>query len=216
MSPRCENVSSHRDTASSASKVLMHVAHRLRQIHRLRLQVDAAGREPRDVEQAVERFEQAVQALFDPPQLRLDPVDRDRFAAGGHLLGLLERQPQLEGQGRDRIPQLVGDRGDEFVARRDRLLQLLQPQPHRGASRGVVGSLDSLSGSGASASGRRRRPSAGATAAADRGREPETGIRASTVVPPPGVGSISRVPPTAAARSRIPASPIMVSADATG
>ena len=39
------------------------------------------------------------------------------------------------------------------------------------------------------------------------------GICASTVVPPPGVGSISSVPPTAAARSRMPASPIIRSVE---
>jgi hypothetical protein len=73
------------------------LAHRLRQIGGLWLQVDAARRQTRHVEQAVQCLEQSMQALFDAAELRLHPLYRHGFAHRGQPLRLLDGQPQLEG-----------------------------------------------------------------------------------------------------------------------
>ena len=52
-----------------------------------------------------------------------------------HLFGLVDREPDLKHQRRDRIAQLMRDRGDELVAGGDRALQFL-----RFGSDGAVGS----------------------------------------------------------------------------
>ena len=110
---------------SSASNDREDVANRLDQVDVVELEIDSPAGEPRDIKQAVEGLQQPMQTLFDSSQLCTRPVRGDRLAGLLHLLGLVDRQPHLKHQRRNRIPQLMGDRGDELVSRRYRPLQFL-------------------------------------------------------------------------------------------
>ena len=104
------------------------VANHLRQIDVFEFQVDPSGREPRDVEQSIQCLEQSVQTLFDPTELSPAPTPRGCACAGAvHLFSLVDREPDLKHQRRNRIAQFVRDSRDEFVAGRDGALQLRGP-----------------------------------------------------------------------------------------
>ena len=150
-----------------------------------------------------------MQPLLHATQLRLNPLDRHGCAGGGELFGLVERKPDLERQRGDGVAQFVRDRCDEFVAGADRALQFLQPRSNGRSER--VRSLRSIRhGQRARNPSPRTSPASPAVRKRSR-RPPVVGMHARTVVPPPGVGSSSSVPPTARARSRMPVRPIIVS-----
>ena len=65
--------------------------------------------------------------------------------AAASCSGLVDGQPDLKHQRRDRVAQFVRHRRDEFIAGADGVLQFLQPRPHRRQRCAVASSVGTVS-----------------------------------------------------------------------
>ncbi len=92
------------------------ILNRRRQVHRRALQLHLAGRNPRDVEQVV-----------DQPHHLADLPLHDRARAGDRLGVVFRHAHDVESRAdrRQRVAELVGERGEEFVLAAIGLLQRL-------------------------------------------------------------------------------------------